>query len=271
MILPAESTEPDRAVIARAAGMLLPVLDELSDALGGDPDRIARLKQDGTPVTSSDTAVDRRLTTAIERAFPDHGVLSEERATTAPATEWTWVLDPVDGTSNLAAGLPYWCVSAALCHRGWPVWGVVDAPATGSRWIAEVGAGSHLDGIPLRTPPPPDPGADTRHVPILMTAGVLRRAQGGLGLNPRVLGSIALDLCRVATGGCAAAIAGRPHVWDVAAGGLVLAEAGGVVVGLGQDPPLLPLRPGVDYARRTAPLAAGPDETWLRQLTADLG
>lgn len=270
-VFPHSLSDSGERVVDRATRVLAPVLDGIRAGLGDLAASDSHLKGDGTPVTPSDAAVDRRLTEAIRGAFPDHGILSEEQETTAPDTTWTWVLDPVDGTSNLAAGLPWWCVSVALCHEGRPVWGVVDAPALRTRWEARAGAGARRNDTPLRIPDPVELGTGaSRHMPVLLTPGVLRRAGSGLGLNPRVLGSIALDLCHVAGGAGAAVVASAPHVWDLAAGGLVVCAAGGAVITVGDAPALLPLRPGVDYARTTPTTAAGPDPDWLRHLVAPL-
>lgn len=269
-------------VVDRAEGVVLPVLDRLRSQLRPGSQRGVQLKGDGTLVTAADAAADRELTSAILDAFPDHGVLSEEQATTAPGTDWTWVLDPVDGTANMTAGLPYWCVAVALCLEGRPVWAAVDAPALAVRYLTRAGGGARRLADPHGPGPPSDrvlrvagpvrrAAASSTHVPLLVTAGVLRGAPSRSGLNPRVLGSVALDLCGVAAGHAAAAIHPSPHVWDIAAGGLVLEEAGGILLELGDGQPLLPLRPGVDYAGRTVPIAAGPREAWLRELAATVG
>jgi myo-inositol-1(or 4)-monophosphatase len=109
-----------------------------------------------------------------------------------------------------------------------------------------------------------------RHVPVMLTTGTARRARGaGLRLNPRVMGSTALDLAMVAEGVAAASIANVPKVWDVAAGVLLVREAGGVVVTLSGEP-LLPLTGDVEQLGRSAVTAAGPDETYVRELAGAL-
>ncbi len=247
------------------------MLDDLRGELAGDGQgTVSRTKGDGTPITGADRLVDRRLTAAVRERFPGHAVLSEEQRTDAPRARWCWVLDPVDGTANLAAGIPWWCISVALCRDGEPVLAVVDAPALDRRYRARRNAGARLNGAALRVTDPRDltAGAD-RHEPLRVTAGVLRRASREVRLNPRVLGAIALDLCQVAAGGPAAVVSPHPHVWDVAAGGLVVAEAGGAVVDPDGDG-LLPLEPGRDYRDRTERIAAGPTADWLRRLVATL-
>ncbi len=242
-------------------------------------------KADGTPVTDADTFVDDRLRAHLAQAFPEHGVLSEERGTLAPATEWTWVIDPVDGTSNYVNGLPYWCIAVALLHHGEPVLGVLDAPALGRRYTAVAGQGawrtdrwSFLGGQQprvghrrLRVRDAVDWRDPTfGHVPVMLTTGTAKRARGaGLALNPRVMGSTALDIALVAEGVAAASVAVEPKVWDVAAGALLVAEAGGVVVTIDRQP-LLPLSPGEEQEGRSAITGTGPDADYVEELARAL-
>lgn len=258
--------------IARAAALLDEVLDDLGPWLrrhSGSVDHTA--KADGTPVTDADVEADLRLTTRIRDAFGDHGVLSEEGDTVAPDTDWCWVIDPIDGTSNFTAGLPYWCVSVALCLEGAPVLAVVDAPPLRRRTVATRGGGTTRDGERrhVRAPVNWRSGAH-RHVPVMLTTGTARRARGaGLRLNPRVMGATALDLATVADGTAASSIALIPKVWDVAAGTLLVEEAGGVVRTL-HGTPLLPLVPGTDYLERSAVTVAGPEASFVADIASAL-
>lgn len=258
--------------VARALTTLDPVLDELGRSLLAQSGRIEpTAKDDGTPVTDADHESDDALTHALREAFPTHGILSEEQDTTAPGTDFCWIIDPIDGTSNFTAGLPYWCVSVALAFEGEVVFGVVDAPPFARRTVALRGRGTTRGGRRLQVRDPVDwHDGRNRHVPVMLTTGTARRARAaGLRLNPRVMGATALDLATVADGTAAASVALIPKVWDIAAGALLVAEAGGTVETLHGDP-LLPLRPGVEYATRSAATAAGPEAGYLRELTAGL-
>lgn len=272
--------------ITRARTTILTALDALWVGLLADSGTLEpTAKADGTPVTAADLEVERRLGERLADVFPAHGLISEERLTRAPDTEWTWILDPIDGTSNFTARLPYWCVSVALALEGTPVLAVIDAPVLGRRYLAVAGAGAEvesrttaLDGTtqalrrrPLRVRAAVDwRDPRNRHVPFMMTPGTARRARAaGVRLNPRVMGSTALDLAVVAEGVAVGSIAMIPRIWDVAAGGLLVREAGGALVTLG-DTPLLPVVAGTDQRQRTAPTAAGPDERYVREVTAGL-
>jgi myo-inositol-1(or 4)-monophosphatase len=148
----------------------------------------------------------------------------------------------------------------ALCHEGSPVLGVVDAPALGLRAVATAGGGARDAGGPLRVGRTVDP-TDRRsaHVPALYSGGAARRmVAGGAVLNARLLGSTALDLVMVARGAAPLAVTLAPHAWDVAAGALLVLEAGGACAGFGTTP-LLPLAPGTDLTDRVDATVAAAD------------
>jgi myo-inositol-1(or 4)-monophosphatase len=254
------------------------LLHELLDAIGprllaaaGDAD--VEQKSDGTPVTHYDRETDERIVSAATRAFPAHGTISEEADNVAPDTSWTWVLDPIDGTSNFIAGVPYWCVSVALCLEGSPVLGVIDVPALRMRMEAVAGEGAR-DGVrPLHVGPPidlRDPRSSNQ--PGMYSGGAARRlVERGVLLNARLMGAAALDLAMVARGASPLAATMAPHVWDIAAAGLLVTEAGGTCLSFDRQP-LLPLVPGRDYRTAIAPVVAASDEASARlavQLASD--
>lgn len=261
-----------RRVVDKARTLLSETLDELGPVLTAACGRVPyEAKPDGTPVTHMDRDADDRLREAIADAFPTHGLISEERDTVVPDTEWCWIVDPIDGTSNFLTGLPYWCVSVALTLGGQPVLAIVDAPMVGARYVAAAGDGAWRGQRRLAVAAPVD-WRDPRngHVPVMLTTATVRRARpAGVRLNPRIMGSTALDLAVVAEGVAAASLALVPKVWDVAAGWLLLREAGGAVVTL-EGAPLLPLVAGEQHIGRTAVVGAGPNETYVRDLAAGL-
>jgi myo-inositol-1(or 4)-monophosphatase len=281
-----ELSDAAREVVTRATQEMGETLDEVRAwLLAASGDVEVEAKADGTPVTDADHEVDERIAVRLMEAFPDHGLLSEERDTVAPDTEWTWIVDPIDGTSNFICRLPYWCVSVALAFRGQPVLGIVDAPVLGRRYVATLGAGTFLesrttsldgtthqhrrrrlhvrDAVDWRD-------ARNRHVPVMLTTATARAARGaGLRLNPRVMGSTALDLAIVAEGVAAASLAVIPKVWDIAAGVLLVTEAGGAVTSLDEQP-LFPVPPGVEHVDRSAITAAGPDAAYVKELARAL-
>ncbi|MGH7537929.1 MAG: inositol monophosphatase family protein [Gemmatimonadales bacterium] len=118
----------------------------------------ARLKADASFVTDVDLAVERALRAAIGRVFPLHGIIGEEFPPTRVRAEFQWVLDPIDGTTSLKNGIPFYGTIIALHHRGRPLVGVIDLPALDRCYSAAVGLGAwrdrrrlHLKDAPRRT------------------------------------------------------------------------------------------------------------------------
>ena len=226
-----------------------------------------RDKADGTPVTEVDLHADRTIVAAIAQAFPHHGVVSEEGMTRWDGSEWTWIVDPIDGTTNYAAGVPYWATSVALAHRGEVVWGVVDAPALDLRIEAIRGRGTTSNGEPVQVAAPVDlTDPATRHAPMAVSAGTIRQVVDGTYFKARILGAYALDLALVAEGSLVAAFLRVPKVWDVAAGMLLVSEAGGGIVEF-STPGNLPLQPDEELATRSVRTAAGPTTEWATEAT----
>jgi myo-inositol-1(or 4)-monophosphatase len=85
-------------------------------------------KADGSLVTQSDEWADREIRSSILATFPDHAILSEEGNHEFTAAEWTWIIDPLDGTTNFTRGIPLWGISIGLLHYGEPVFGYVYFP-----------------------------------------------------------------------------------------------------------------------------------------------
>ena len=112
--------------------------------------RTFEIKPDGTPVTPVDWAVERALRARIDEAYPRHGVLGEEYGSRGLDAEWVWVLDPIDGTRQFAAGLPNFGVLIALCRCKRPVLGVICQPLLDDVYLGISGAGAWWNGEPIR-------------------------------------------------------------------------------------------------------------------------
>lgn len=196
-------------------------------------------------VTAADLAVEQMFRELITRRFPDHAVLGEEAAAgTQPRdARLRWIIDPVDGTTNFAHGLALFCVSIALQVDGRTELGVVYDPIADELFTAERGLGARLNGAPLRvTACPalvdallctgfPYSVREERRRQVDVFAAFLGEAQA-----VRRLGSAALDLCYVAAGRFDGFWEERIHPWDIAAGALIIEEAGGTVTGMAGEP-----------------------------------
>ena len=108
------------------------------------------IKSDGTPVTTLDREVEAELRRVIEREQPGHGIIGEEFGAEGTDRDWVWVLDPVDGTRQFAAGLPNFGTLIALCHEGRPVIGVIGHLCYESTCIGVAGRGTFFNRRPVR-------------------------------------------------------------------------------------------------------------------------
>ena len=223
------------------------------------------IKSDGTVVTEADHAADRYLTEQILVRYPDHEVLSEEAETRYSGRPYTWVIDPLDGTTNFALGVCYWGCSIALLFEGMPVVGVLTVPNLGAEFWAARGEGAFLNGERLGGPAR---GITERNSFLALCSRAFRYLDLPMPQKSRLLGSAAYDLAAVAQGIAVGSTQVTPHIWDIAAGWLLLQEAGRAVGPLLPDAPNpFPLDPGDDYKDRVFPLASGADETILRTIT----
>lgn len=189
-------------------------------------------------VTEVDLAVERMLRALLAERFPDHAILAEELGQSEGAAHAShlWIVDPLDGTTNYAHGIPIFCVSIALRVDGVLHTGVVFDPSRDELFSAQRGAGAWLNGRRLTTSPAEQLTDavlgtgfpyDVHHT--LDEVVGLFRAFVGRARGVRRLGSAALDLSYVAAGRFDGFWEQRLMPWDLAAGALIVQEAGGMV------------------------------------------
>ena len=109
-------------------------------------------KQDDSPVTAGDRAVETELRDALARLAPEHGIIGEEFPNINENADYTWVIDPIDGTKAFICGVPVFTTLIALLHKGKPIFGVIDQPFTCERWYGGMDGGSfytHQDKSPM--------------------------------------------------------------------------------------------------------------------------
>jgi len=188
-------------------------------------------KRPGERVTPTDIVVQSRLLDAIRARFPEDGALAEEGdVATGLDREFVWILDPLDGTNNYALGLPCFAVSIGVFQRGAPYAGVVHDPNTGfTCWaLRERGAWLVDRKLALRGQPLTAASNVSARVPLDPVLGPV--VVGWLERHKfRGFGSVALHLAYAAIGAIDVVLDHRAALWDLAGGGCVLQEAGGVI------------------------------------------
>jgi myo-inositol-1(or 4)-monophosphatase len=204
-------------------------------------DRRVERKADGTAVTDADLAAGRLVRETIADRHPDHAVRGEESGRAGDASH-VWVVDPLDGTANYVAGFDHYCVSVALLRAGEPLVGVVAQPQRGDIYTAVAGEGARCNGEPIAvstTEPVDESTALVGISPPLVDDGQFLRAVRRVreaGADCRRLGSGAADLSLVARGAFDCFLDKYTSPWDVAAGSLLVREAGGRVTDWSGDP-----------------------------------
>lgn len=255
---------PDQAPPAPALAGLNALLDQVAERQRRDFGHMASdVKPDGTLITACDRWSDETLVAGLAREFPGEDVLSEEGRQTVPSTERYWVVDPLDGTTNFTAGIPYWAISLARFENGVPILAVLDVPPLRQRIVATRGQGAWRNGKPLA---PPLHHADAAGCASLCSRsiGVLqklsdRRFPGKI----RLLGVASLNLVSVGMGQTVAALEATPKIWDLAAAWLVLEELGCAVRWLRADP--AKEVEGEDLSARDYPVLAARDTETLER------
>lgn len=194
------------------------------------------LKGDINPVTIADTESEKLIIGEIKKAFPHHSILAEETGGEKQESEWLWVIDPLDGTTNYAHHYPSFCVSIALLKKCKPIMGVIYHPLLNEFFYAERGNGAYLNDRPIKVS-----NVDKLDKAFLTTGFAYDvheteddnvdnfRAFLKRSMAIRRGGSAALDLAYTACGRFDGFWEMRLHPWDTAAGILMVEEAGGRV------------------------------------------
>jgi len=203
-----------------------------------------RLKENqSSVVTAADLASEELIVARIHARFPDDGIIAEESGCRPGRSGRTWVIDPLDGTSNFAASLPWFGAMIALLDRGTPVVGGMYLPVTDTLYVAEAGRGLLRDGQPVGLTAATDLGAvlcaccmDASSDPAENQAQAA--AYGRLvnrARNVRATNSL-VDVCYTVDGRLGGFVNYCTKIWDIAAPALAFREAGGRFTDLdGQD------------------------------------
>lgn len=229
----------------------------------------AQLKDDGSVVTEADHASDARIRAALESAWPQIGFLSEEmdadeQQALLDSGAPLWCLDPLDGTSNFAAGIPLFGLSLGLIIDGAMALGVVYDPVRDECFSAARGAGARLNDQPLRAPAMDlSLGRCVALIDFKRLSSDLRSqlCERAPYSSQRNLGTCALEWGWLAAGRGALYLHGGQKLWDIAAGSLILDEAGGASRTLDGDPVFAP-------RLEARSVVASPDPTLLARWLA---
>lgn len=222
---------------ARAAG------EVLLSRYGREPEGLDTKSSGTDPVSDADREAERVLRDLLLGERPDDGLLGEEGSHREGSSGRRWVVDPLDGTVNYLYGFPAWAVSVALEDAEGGLVGVVFNPVSRELFRASRGEGAALVGGAALAVRPPVELDEALVATGFAYTSEHRAAQAEIAreLLPRVrdirrAGSAALDLCSVAAGRVDAFFERGPKAWDVAAGSLIVREAGGCVLELAEEP-----------------------------------
>lgn len=221
---------------ARLAGEL--ILNSLGRISKDD----VSMKQASDFVTRVDKDSEQIIIKTIKNSFPDHSFLAEESGKESDSEHYRWIIDPLDGTTNYIHGYPMFSVSIALEYKGEIILGVIFDPLRNEIYTAEKGRGAFLNGKPVKV------SSVSSLKNSLITTGFPFRKKEMIDMylklfrnifykvsDIRRAGSAALDLAHLACGRCDGFFEIGLSPWDIAAGSLLIKEAGGVVTDFGGE------------------------------------
>jgi myo-inositol-1(or 4)-monophosphatase len=187
-------------------------------------------------LTETDIAVGKLLVEAVGREFPDHNIIDEEAGVIDKRSKYTWVIDPIDGTSNFAEGLPHYGIMIGLLEDGTPIAGGVALPAFDEIYVAEKGQGASCNGESIRV------SDKTNLLDALVTYGIDGHQENPkqtyqeaavlanivLGIRNLRSSNSAFDIMMTARGRYGAFLNQTSKIWDNVAPHIIVEEAGGV-------------------------------------------
>ncbi len=210
-------------------------------------------KSDGSLITSCDLWSDKTIVNGLSKIAPNEGVLSEEGGKCIPNTSSYWVVDPLDGTTNFAAGIPYWSISVARFVHGKPQSSFLIIPTLNKKFVSIKGKGVWVNNNKIRS----DQYNQKSECVSLCSRSIKILQKKPKSIFPgkiRLLGVSSLNLISVAMGQTFGALESTPKIWDIAAAWLLLEELDCFIDWLGIDP--LNLVAGQDLSEVNFPLIA---------------
>ena len=197
-----------------------------------------KFKNPRSLLTKVDLLSDAKIKQIISKKYPEHNFLTEESGFTGKGSEYTWIVDPIDGTTNFTSKIPYFAVSIALAKNNEVIMGIVYNPCTKEMFFAEKGKGAFLNNKKIMV-------SNKNNIKDALLAFALpsniKTSQKTLSLLSKIFGSVrgirnpgsaALNMCYVAAGKFDLFLSLSLNSWDAAAAFLIVEEAGGKVTNL---------------------------------------
>jgi myo-inositol-1(or 4)-monophosphatase len=227
-----------QATLARTVEIAYSVGDLLREgfALAQAQKLAVQLKSRFDPLTEYDQRAEAFIASELRRSFPTHGIIGEEGVNELAGARFEWHIDPIDGTHNFSHGVPWFCTSIGLVEAGVPLLGAVFDPINNRMFAAAQGHGATLNGGAIRVSPVaklersllgtgfPTDRSDAHDNNFGHFLAFMQHCQ-----DARRLGAAALDLCAVGSGWLDGYWQPQLHSYDVAAGIVIVREAGGIV------------------------------------------
>jgi len=216
----------------------LEAADKAASFISEQANKTLKIDYKGTTdlVTNADVASEKIIIETIRAEFPDHQILTEEAGGTPTGLGFLWVIDPIDGTTNFVHGYPFYAVSVAVCEEEKPIAGVINHVHFGDVYSATAGGGAFCNGDPITVSTTDSlkrgllaTGFAYEHDKIWSRNMDLFRNFTDLTQGVRRAGAASLDFCHVARGWLDGFWEYELNPWDMAAGALIVQEAGGSV------------------------------------------
>lgn len=197
----------------------------------GSTNHEVNVKEGKSLVSALDLESERIIIEEIKKKFPEHNIVSEESQPEDNKSDYTWYIDPIDGTSNYLKGLDMFGVSIGMSYKGEMVLGVIYMPATNTLYVAEKGKGSYKNGKPIKV----SDATDLVHAMIVLDSSFdgrpremkIRKNLEKVVFSDRMFGCAVYTLTHIAEGKMDASYVYSTKPWDVAAGFILIEEAGG--------------------------------------------
>lgn len=196
--------------------------------------KFVKSKDNQSYVSNVDLESEKYIISSIRKKFPDHEIISEEAGKLNKISDYTWFIDPLDGTHNYISNIPMFGVSIGLAHKGKVILGVINLPYFNELYVAEKRKGSFLNGKRLKVSNKKDLKKSFILTELVLRykpeekIRVLKKLEGNV-YDIRALGSAVYGYTNLAKGNVEAYMTIYTYSWDVAAGALIVEEAGGKV------------------------------------------